>query len=260
MANTTIDEILASVSRRRPDIDLGTEVSLKNVEMYSELKLKEKKKEKENTFHHLVIENDCVASPLTCPSDRPSATSERPAAVSPVVGNVYQDPKFGYKRLNRNDKYVEINVQVTDYRTGGRFKRIGVYVSLKTETDKTYSVFLSGAGTTSKSELKRGAKDNQTVLKTIEAFQSSIENGMIARLHYKAVKGFTTDFHRGLLKSAMVCIDEDNGSFTAYFYLLGEIYQIPLNEELTVKQKKHYIASGIWKDTYNLTDEEEFDA
>jgi len=259
MAKQSLSEILAGVSTRRPDITLGTEISLKNVEMYSEVNFKEKEKRKENTFHHHVIENDCVASPLTCPSDTPSAPSERTSSVSRVLGEANREPKFGYKRISREDKYVEINVQVSDYRVGNRFKRINVYVSLKTDTDQSYSVFLSGAGTTSKSELKRGAKDNQTILETINTFHESFENGMIARLHYKAVKGYTTDFHRGLLKSAMICIEEINGVFTAYFYLLGELYHIPLNEELTLKQKKHYIASGVWKDTYNLTDEEEFD-
>lgn len=223
-----------------------------------------KRKRKGNTLHHQVIDNVLEASPLSSPSERPSAGAEAPevslldTTLERKRGNG-SGTKKGFKRLSTNDKYVEINVQVTNYRNEGRFKRINVYVSLKTETDQNYSVFLSGAGTTAKAELKRGAKDIQSVLDVIETFQNEIPEGMIARLHYKAPKGFVTDFHRGLLKSAMLCIDEQEGDFVAYLYLLGEYISIPLNEPLSPGQKKYYIASGVYKDDYNLSDEEEFD-
>jgi hypothetical protein len=237
-------------------------------EMYynKKVKVKMKEKGKVNTFHHQVIENVLEATPLSSPPESPSApfsdtTSLYPLEVSPLERSsiIGSGPKKGFKRISTNDKYVEINVQVTNFRGEGRFKRINVYVSLKTDTDSTYSVFLSGSGTTAKAELKRGAKDVQSVIDVITAFQNQIPEGMIARLHYKAPKGFVTDFHRGLLKSVMLCIDEQEGDFVAYLYLLGEYIEIPLNIPLTSSQKKHYIAAGLWTDTYNLTDEEEFD-
>ena len=234
-------------------------------EMYynNNIKVKKKGKRKGNTLHHQVIDNVLEASPLSSPSE-PSAVAEA-TSVSLLEttlerkGEIGSGTKKGYKRISTNDRYIEINVQVTNYRSEGRFKRINAYVSLKTDTDATYSVFLSGAGTTAKAELKRGAKDIQSVIEVIESFQSEIPDGMIARLHYKAPKGFVTDFHRGLLKSAMLCIEEAEGDFIAYLYLLGEYYNIPLNTPLTASQKKHYIAAGMWQDTYNLTDEDEFD-
>jgi hypothetical protein len=57
----------------------------------------------------------------------------------------------------------------------------------------------------------------------------------------------------------MLCIEEQEGDFIAYLYLLGEYYNIPLDTPLTASQKNHYIAAGMWQDTYNLTDEDEFD-
>lgn len=232
-------------------------------EMYYNYNNKKKEKRKMNTFHHQMSENVLEASPLSSPSE-PSAVAEATSVSlqettlerKAVSGS---GPKKGFKRLSTNDKYVEINVQVSNYRNTGRFKRINVYVSLKTDTDQTYSVFLSGSGTTAKAELKRGAKEIQSVLNVIEEFQTEIPDGMIARLHYKAPKGFVTDFHRGLLKSTMICIDECEGDFIAYFYLMGEYINIPLDMPLTAAQKKHYIASGIWQDSYNLSDEDEFD-
>lgn len=231
---------------------------------YNNIKVKSKGKEKGNTLHHQVIDNVLEASPLSSPSERPSAAGETPVISLQEItlerkGIIGSGPKKGYKRLSTNDKYVEINVQVTNYRSEGRFKRINCYVSLKTDTDTAYSVFLSGSGTTAKAELKRGAKDVQSVIEVIETFQNELPGAMIARLHYKAPKGFITEFHRGLLKSAMLCIDEQEGDFIAYLYLLGEYIDIPLNTPLTSAQKKHYIASGIWTDTYNLSDEDEFD-
>jgi hypothetical protein len=227
------------------------------------IKVKKKGKGKGNTLHHQVIDNVLEASPLSSPSE-PSAVAEA-TSVSLLEttlerkGVIGSGTKKGYKRISTNDRYIEINVQVTNYRSEGRFKRINAYVSLKTDTDATYSVFLSGSGTTAKAELKRGAKEIQSVLEVIESFQDGIPDGMIARLHYKAPKGFVTDFHRGLLKSAMLCIEEQEGDFIAYLYLLGEYYNIPLDTPLTASQKNHYIAAGMWQDTYNLTDEDEFD-
>jgi hypothetical protein len=228
------------------------------------IKVKKKGKGKGNTLHHQVIDNVLEASPLSSPLERPSAVAEatRVSLLETTLerkGVIGSGTKKGYKRISTNDRYIEINVQVTNYRSEGRFKRINAYVSLKTDTDATYSVFLSGSGTTAKAELKRGAKEIQSVLEVIESFQDGIPDGMIARLHYKAPKGFVTDFHRGLLKSAMLCIEEQEGDFIAYLYLLGEYYNIPLDTPLTASQKNHYIAAGMWQDTYNLTDEDEFD-
>jgi hypothetical protein len=259
LTSTQLD-ILNSISPGRNTTDDGVFFN-QGDEMYYNTNKKEKRKM--NTFHHQVIENDLEASPLIPPSE-PSAAAE--AARVPLQettlerkGVIGSGPKKGFKRISTNDKYVEINVQISNYRNEGRFKRINAYVSLKTDTDQSYSVFLSGSGTTAKAELKRGAKDIQSVLEVIETFQNEIPDGMIARLHYKALKGFVTDFHRGLLKSAMLCIDEVEGDFIAYLYLLGEYYQIPLDTPLTSAQKKHYIAAGVWADSYNLSDEDEFD-
>lgn len=260
----TQQDLLDSITQSKITQDLDIFFN-QGDEMYYNSNMKKKEKEKRNTLHHHVSDNVLEASPLSSPSESPSA----PGAEAPEVslldttlerkGDNGSGPKKGFKRLSTNDKYVEINVQVSNYRNEGRFKRINVYISLKTETDQSYSVFLSGAGTTAKAELKRGAKDVQSILEVINEFQNEIPDGMIARLHYKAPKGFVTDFHRGLLKSTMVCIDEQEGDFMAYLYLMGEYISIPLDEPLSPAQKKHYVASGIWRDTYNLSDEDEFD-
>jgi len=253
-------DLLDSITQSNTNDDLGTFFDLGD-EMYS-FNIKEKRKRKENTLHHQVTDN--VGAPEALSPPEPSAVAEatRVSLLETTLerkGSIGSGPKKGFKRISTNDKYVEINVQVANYRPEGRFKRINVYVSLKTDTDQSYSVFLSGSGTTAKAELKRGAKDIQSVVEVIESFQTEIPTGIIARLHYKAPKGFVTDFHRGLLKSAMVCIDEQEGDFMAYLYLLGEYISIPLDSDLTIAQKKHYTAAGIWAESYNLTDEDEFD-
>ena len=240
------------------------EYHYENDEMYYNSNSNKKRKRKKNTLHHQVSDNVLEASPLSSPSERPSAAGETPEISLQEItlerkGIIGSGPKKGFKRLSVNDHYVEINIQVSNYRSEGRFKRINCYVSLKTDTDQSYSVFLSGAGTTAKAELTRGAKDNQSILNVINEFQNEVHDGMIARLRYKPVGGFTTDFNRGLLKSAMLCIDEAEGDFVAYLYLLGEYLMIPLDSPLSAAQKKHYIASGIYTDNYNLSDEEEFD-
>lgn len=157
------------------------------------------------------------------------------------------DP-IGYKRLNTNDKYVEIGVQIGHVRTEGRYMRSKVYISLKNETDKKYSVFLAGAATSCLTELKRGAKENHAVLSTIETMWEEHPGSMIARLHYKPVKCQTTNFHRKLLKHAIINIFvNDDEELEASLYLLDDWISIKLDHELTTKQKEYYKAAGIYR-------------
>ena len=165
--------------------------------------------------------------------------------------------KFGFRRLSHNDHYTEINIQIGNIREEGRYMRCRVYVSLKDQYDKKYSIFLSGAATTSKKELIRGAKQNQQVIDVIETLKTMNPDSMIARLHYKAVNGYQTDFHKKNLKSAILSIYEDNGILNARLYLLGEFIDIELNQKLTKKQQEYYSAAGIYRNQLEQFDNDD---
>jgi hypothetical protein len=253
------------ISHKTKDIisDLGTLVGEKN-NSNSNSNLNLNLNLNKNTFHPFERgENGCVPEARTCPKEELARAKpeENVLAFGSVMAAQHKPAKFGFRRLSHNDHYTEINIQVGNVREEGRTMRCRVYVSLKDQYDKKYSIFLSGAATNSKKELIRGAKQNQQVLDVIEIFKNMNPDCMIARLHYKAVNGYQTDFHKKNLKSAILSIYEDTGILNAKLYLLGEIIDIELNQKLTKKQQEYYVAAGIYRNDLEqfASDDEELE-
>lgn len=241
--------------------DLGTVIGEKKVNSNLNSNLNLNLNLNKNTFHP-EGENDCAPEAHIFP-EKPLVREKPKNDVLGFGGVMAAQPKsakHGFRRLSYDDRYTEINVQIGNVRDEGRDMRCRVYVSLKDEHDKKYSIFLSGAATSSKKELVRGAKQNKQVLDVIDYFKSRYPECMIARLHYKAVNGYSTDFHKKNLKSAILCIHESNGILCATFYLLGELIEIELDQELSKKQKEFYSASGIYRNEYDqFIDDEELE-
>lgn len=241
--------------------DLGTLVNGKNSNSNSNFNLNLNKNLNKNTFHP-VDENGCAPKAHLVPKNQRVAEpqSNNVLGFGGVMAAQPKTYKNGFRRLSYDDKYTEINVQIGNVRDEGRDMRCRVYVSLKDELDKKYSIFLSGAATSSKKELIRGAKQNEHVLAVIEHFKSRYPESMIARLHYKPVNGYSTDFHKKNLKSAILCIYENDGVLSCTLYLLGELIEIELNEKLSKKQQQYYSAAGIYRtDLDQFEDDEELE-
>ena len=251
------------LSQKTQDIiqDLGVLIGEKNANSNLNLNLNLNKNLNKNTFHP-EGENDFAPEAQLFPENRGVAEPERNNVLGfeSVMAAQPKPAKHGFRRLSYNDKYTEINVQIGNVRDEGRDMRCRVYVSLKEENDKKYGIFLSGAATSSKKELIRGAKQNKHVLDVIEHFKSRFPESMIARLHYKPVNGYSTDFHKKNLKSAILCVHEKDGILCATFYLLGELIEIELNQELSKKQKEYYSAAGIYRNDFDqFIDDEELE-
>ncbi len=240
-----------------------------NDEMYysnSNLKLNLKKKVKLNSLQHTNVDRPTAPSAHST-STTPSALSEREPLVHNVLGFENQcksgepkEPKFGHRRISVHDHYTEINLQVAKIRDEGRYLRARVYLSIKDKDDKKYSIFLAGATTNCWTELYRGAKGNDQVLNVIETFKNCFgKDCLVGRLHYKAPKKVTvTDFHRKLLKHAIICLYPiDDTNFGAQFYLLGQYYDIELHKPGTLKQEQFYALSGMYKEELLQFDDED---
>ena len=266
--NETVRQVITTYrkpySQQTVDIisNLGTEVVEKNLNSNYNSNLNVNENMNVNTFRQ--IENDCAPEAHLVP-EKPLVT-ERPENNVLAFGGVMaaqpktQPSKKGFKRLNTQAIYNEINVQVSNIRDMGRYMRCRIHVSLKEDIDRSYSVFLSGAATSSKYELIAGAKDNEQVLSVINNFMIRQPGCMIARFHYKPVKGFITDFHKKNLKSAIMMIYEENDVLVSELYLLGEYINIPLDKQLTKKQQQFYSLAGLYKAIpEQMTDEEEFE-
>jgi hypothetical protein len=264
--NDTEVQIISTYRRVLPEktkkiiSDLGTLIGEKNnSNSNSNLNMNLNK----NTFRPCEG-NENGFAPLARNSPKEEAVRGKPSEDVLGFGGVMaaqpKKQKCGFRRLSYNDHYTEINIQVGNIREEGRYMRSRVYVSLKDANDQKYSIFLSGAATSSKKELIRGAKQNQQVLDVLETFKQMHGDCMIARLHYKAVNGYATDFHKKNLKSAIIAIYEQDNILYANFYLLGEFIEIPLNQTLTTKQKEYYCAAGIYRnELQQFVDDEELE-
>ena len=242
--------------------DLGTVIGEKNVNSNLNSNLNLNLNLNKNTFHP-EGENGCAPEAHISPEEdllREKIKSNNVLGFGSVMAAGPKPTKPGFRRLSHNDLYTEINVQIGNVRDEGADMRCRVYVSLKDQKDKKYSIFLSGAATSSKKELVRGAKQNKQVLDVIDYFKTKHVGCMIARLHYKPVNGFITDFHKKNIKSAILCIHETNGTLCATLYLLGELIEIELNKELSKNQKQYYSAAGVYRNQLDqFIDDEELE-
>jgi len=248
MNKLTTEEILATIDKPRTNTN--------NVVIYSnsdsEINLNRNLKENLNRFQHQDIENHVAPEALLFPAKPLVREDQRKTEKSGETGR-------GFRRISTQELYTEIGVQINRIRTQGRYNRANIYISIKEQNDNRYSIFLSGAATNCMTELVRGAKQDKTVLDIIDTFAQEHKGCMIGRLHYKAPRGIkTTNFHRKLLRHALVALyTNEHEELEAELYLLDEWYKIPLNSELTEKQRQLFAAAGIWRDELEQFNDDE---
>lgn len=248
-------------------IDLGTLIGADMYYDYDYDSLKGSKCNSKTSSHTLCVD-DSAASPLAIAPQAFQAADEEEEVRDNVCGllggngsttqNQVISKVQGFVRLNPHVKYDRISIQMGNYRLNGannRYRRSNVYVSLRESTEQEFNVFLTGAATNSKSELYRGAKNSQLVKDVLDAMFHQYPDIMIARLRYKPVDGFITDFHKPLTKSAILGINKENDDFIAILFLYHEFIEIPLTYPITEKQQGKYVAHGVYDDYEEFDDE-----
>ena len=240
--------------------NFGTEFNL--AEVYSNSIYKKKKKKKENTFQQSSANVD-TASPYPCASHGASRFSGRKTEESWLLKNK-QVPSFeqlGERAVNPEHKYSEIRLFLSNIREG-RVQRVNAYLSIKEENDKKFTIFLRSSLTSALHETFRSisASSNQYLHECAEDCVAAHPNGlMLGRLRYTPKSGFVTDKHRKSLRSGLLGIYSDDTGLHATLYLLNEVYEFELTEDLTSKQKTYYEVGGIWSRDYGDMEEgEEF--
>ena len=237
---TTQQDILTSIASK------STEIFGNSAKMYSNSHCKKKENKKENTFQQ-------STDPMgpTNENVRGQAPSLPPGASHPLVRED-QEKKYG-RRLNwQNDLITEIRLQIGNVRIGTRHKRAGAYISIKTDTDTRYMIFMKASLTTALDEIYRGIKrDNDKVLQTITddmVNEFPKENLFLGRIRYKVTKGQKIQkYHRQNLPLTMLAMYIENGEFKARLYLVDEEYDFVLSDDLTPTQKKFYEYEGLWE-------------
>lgn len=239
--------------------NLGT---LLSVETYSNLNCSNLNLNK-NTFRQNILSENAIAPTAHfSPSGLKPTTEKEPIEDlegNNVVGSTTNKKvyKKGFRRLDPNEKYDIIALQVSKLRLEGRYKRAKVYVSLKEENDKDFSIFLAGAFTSSKHELYRGCTQSNIVKEVIDAYFDTFPDCMVARLHYKSINGYITDFHRKNTKNMLISMHMEDNIYIATVFLYNEYIRIPLDNELTPSMKKYYDYYGIYKPEIILEHDDE---
>jgi hypothetical protein len=255
MRDMTAEQILAMISEnsKTPTIDLGTELNFSDsAEMYSNSHYKEKgnKNKKKNTFQQSSVNVRGRAPALVSSPSAPSVKEDQEIPGDHVVGS--KEPKYG-RRLNwQTDKIVEMRLQIGDVRIGKRYHRATAYISIKTETDLRYMIFMRSALTTAHDETFRGIKkDNDKVLKTLaDDFVNEHSNTQLflGRVKYKITKGQKIQkHHRENLPVTLLGMWLEDDEFHARLHLLGEDYDFILTDDISENQKKWYEYEGVWQ-------------
>lgn len=149
-----------------------------------------------------------------------------------------------------NDLLVtQIEIQVANIRNGDRYNRADIYLNFMTEHDNKYTIKLVSNVTNAYSEVTRSCKNKQHFLNYVDSLiNSELNNLMIGRARYKICKGRPLWQTKRNLGNVLVTYFIDNNIPTILLLLSDEEpIIIPLDKELSEKQKKYYTYSGIWR-------------
>jgi hypothetical protein len=249
-------ELLTGIPLRTKSHDLGTEIV---AEMYSNSNKKRNKNKNKNTFQQSTGPSDPTNENGwgQAPSSFPPSLSEKKDQEIPG------DRKYGRRIKWQTDKIVSMHLQLSHIKVGDRYSRCKAYISIKTEDDPRYMIFMRSDLTTANYEtLKSIKKDGDKVLQTTFDDEFNKHNGNIftGRVKYKRVKGQKIEkHHRVNLPLALLIVYHEDEKFKARFHLLGQDYDFDLDDELSTSQKKFYSYQGFWEDNVGmLTMEEAF--
>lgn len=219
--------------------DLGTvPSSIKSAVMFSnsncDLNLKEKEKEK--TLQQQVADNGAGCARI--------ASSE---AFGPSLRE--EEKKIeGIRDLSPDQDYTQIEVQVCNIRSG-RYKRMDVYISLQTIEDSRYSIALISNITNAYSEVKRNVDHSVYWSEQVNTLMSlGLDNLLIGRARYKQTKNRPLWQTKPNLGNVLVayCMNDDTPVIMLYLFTDDPII-IPLDKELSEKQKQYYTYAGVYK-------------
>jgi hypothetical protein len=241
MATKTIDEILASVSTRNPDITLGTEINT-SAEMYYNTS---------SSCSYSYSDSTLQQSNASVPA--PTAPSFPTGASHPGVKKDQEKPKKNIPRkISLEDYYTQIRASVNEIKRGKRTDRMTAYLSIKEDNDKKYSIFLRSSLTTATDETYRSLrkKDNRPLIEALMEIQSNCPKDakfFSGRLRYNPRRFKIEDDHKYNLNTAVMGVYDFGTRMTLVLFMLNEYYVIGLDDDLTTKQEGTFDFTGLFQ-------------
>lgn len=226
-------EILSqAIPTSKAVIDLGTEI---NAEMYTTV-----------TATVSVTETEYISAEHSHSSDDVNVEEASPpllaspVASRPVVRENQAERSYG-RKISKDDVITDICCVIGKVRTGDRYQRMTAYLSIQTDRDSRYMIFMRSSLTTAHDEIIRSCVkyDNLPLRDICKDYIKSGKEVLIGRVRYKPVNGFIAEQHRPNLKHALLAVwINDHGTLSGEFYLNGIYYPLLFSTELTAAQKR----------------------
>lgn len=218
------------------------------------------KNKNKNTFQQEHV-NVSDASRPTCAShdaSRPSGekTEEEKEQECEAV------PVCSIRFMTSNDYVTDIRINTNRIRSGKRHERMTAYMSIKSDTDKKFSIFLRSSLTSSLDETYRSiraSKNSEYLLSCADNFKQEFAHAgmlLLGRLRYTPKGGFVTDDHRRALRTGIMGFAVVDSKPLARLYLFNEVYDIEMHTELTTRQQRYYDMEGVWARDYGELEDE----
>jgi hypothetical protein len=268
MQQLTAEDILAMIGQSSKHAATKETDFTNDAEMYSvSSNKKEKKKENlnKNTFQQSSVNVRGQAPAFSSGAAHPGVKQRQEIPGIPGDQKVgITEQKYGRKFSHQNDRIIEMHLQFSHVKEGNRHSRVKAYLSLKTESDSRYMIFMRSALTSAVDETFRSIRnDCDKVLESeaSEVYSNHYYQGLfMGRVKYKPVKGNKIEkHHRENLPLTLLSAWIEDGYWHAKFYFLDRDYEFILDEEISAKQKPFYSAQGTWSDEAStLTIEEAF--
>ena len=248
-----IEQLTGIPLRTNKSVDLGTEyIFSDSAEMYSNSNKNKKENKKENTFQqsNANVRGQAPTS-FASPAQAPLVKKDQgiPEVREKDVGST--EKKYGRRLNHQNDLITEMHLQIGHVKQGDRHARVKAYISIKTDSDARYMIFMRSALTTALDETFRSIKKD--CCKVLESEADNLYNDhkdealFLGRVKYKPTKGSKIqDYHRKNLPLSLLSLWIQDGVFHASFYLLDQHYEFVLDEPITSKQQQFYCAQGTW--------------
>ena len=228
------------MSQKTKDIisDLGTvPKSVQSAVMFSNSICEINLKEKEKTLQQQVADNEAGIA-RTTPQE----------AFGPSLRGREERKIAGLRDLSPDQDYTQIEVQVCNIRTG-RYKRMDVYISLQTIEDTRYSIALTSNITNAYSEVKRNVDHSVYWTEQVNTLLNlGLDDLLIGRARYKQAKNRPLWQTKPNLGNVLVayCLHDNVPMIMLYLFTEAPII-IPLDKELSEKQKQYYTYAGLYR-------------
>jgi hypothetical protein len=220
------------------------------------------KNKNKNTFQQEHVNVSDASRPTCASHDASRPSGEKTEEEKDKEQECEAVPSKSIRFMTSNDYVTDIRINTNRIRSGTRHERMTAYMSIKTDTDKKFSIFIRSSLTSSLDETYRSIRassNSEYLLSCADNFKQEFAHAsmlLLGRLRYTPKGGFVTDDHRRAMRTGLLGFAVIDGKPHARLYLFNEVYDLAMQNELSSKQQRYYDLEGIWARDYGELEDE----